>query len=115
MILILGKPGPLRESLVTLLRTVPNVGVVKLADDAAAGLMMIAKHNPKLVLLDAALPKDSAWTVLQQVKLQWPGIHCVVLGDSIQHCQRAELAGASRVILKGSSAAQLPVTIERML
>lgn len=115
MILVLGKPGPLRDGLVALLRTVPKVGVVKLADDAVAGLTMIAQHNPKLVLLDAALPKDTAWMVLQQVKIKWPGIHCVVLGDSIQHCQRAELAGASRVILKGSSAAQLPVTIERML
>jgi DNA-binding NarL/FixJ family response regulator len=115
VILVLGKPGPLRDGLVTLLRTLPKVGTVKLADDAVAGLTMIAKYNPKLVLLDAALPKGSAWTVLQQVKLKWPRIHCVVLGDSIQHCQQAELAGASRVILKGFSAAQLPVTIERFL
>jgi len=113
--LLLAKPGALRDSLVVLLMSLPQVATVKLADNAASALSMVETHRPALVLLDLGLSGGQSWNLLRQIRRRWPHIQCVVLVDNVQHLQQAEAEGATKALLKGYPAAKLSVTIERML
>ncbi|MFN2286042.1 MAG: response regulator [Anaerolineae bacterium] len=114
-VLIVAKPGPLRDSLVTLLQSLPQVAAVEQAHTAAAALQMVETKPLALVLVDSNLPGEEAWTVLSQLKARRPSIRCVVLSETVQHCRQAEAAGANRALLTGIPAPKLSVALEGLL
>ncbi len=114
-VLVVARPGPLRDSLMALLRSIPGIAAVQQADDATAGLRFAETARPALVLIDGGLPGGEAWTVLRQVQVRWPCTQSVVLTDTIQLRRRAEAAGANRALLKGFPAAKLSSMLEQLL
>ncbi|HOT91873.1 MAG TPA: response regulator [Anaerolineae bacterium] len=114
-VLIVARPGPLRDSLVTLLKSFPQVSTVEQATTATSALKTVESKRPALVLVDSSLPGDEAWTVLKQLKAWRPPVRCVVLSETVQHYRQAEAAGASRAILTGIPAPKLSVTLEGLL
>ncbi len=114
-VLVVAKPGPLRDSLVALLRSLPQVSTVEQANTATAALRTIEVKRPALVLVDSNLPGGEAWTVLNQLKTRRSPVRCVVLSDTVQHYRQAEAAGASRALLTGIPAPKLSVALEGLL
>jgi len=114
-VLVVAKPGPLRDSLVTLLQALPQVLTVEQAHTAAAALQMVEAKATALVLVDSNLPGGEAWTVLNQLKIRCPAIRCVVLSETVQHCRQAEAAGANQALLSGIPAPKLSVALEGLL
>ena len=114
-VLVVAKPSPLRDSLATLLGSIPVITAVQQADDAVSGLRIIEVDRPALVLLDAGLPAGQAWSLLRQCKARWPTTPCIVLTDTQQSRKRAEAAGANRALLKGFPAAKLSLMLEQLL
>ena len=114
-VLVVMKPGPLRDSLAALLMSIPRITAVQYAAGAGAGLRAIELSRPAMVVMDASLPGGEVWMMLRQVKVRWPATPCVVLTDTLQLRRRAEAAGASRALLKGFPAAKLSVMLEQLL
>ncbi|MGC9395917.1 MAG: response regulator [Anaerolineae bacterium] len=114
-VLVVAKPGPLRDSLVTLLQSLPQVAAVEQAHTAATALQMVEAKSPALVLVDSNLPGEEAWTILTQLKARRPAIRCVVLSETVQHYRQAEAAGANRALLNGIPAPKLSVALEGLL
>jgi DNA-binding NarL/FixJ family response regulator len=114
-VLVVAKPGPLRDSLVTLLQSLPQVSTVEQTHSAAAALRMVEAKPPSLVLVDSNLPGEEAWTVLNQLKTWRPAVRCVVLSETVQHCRQAEAAGANQALLSGIPAPKLSVALEGLL
>jgi len=114
-VLVVAKPGPLRDSLVTLLQALPQVAAVEQAHTAAAALRMIETKAPALVLVDSNLPGEEAWTLLNQIRARRPAIRCVVLSETVQHYRQAEAAGANQALLSGIPAPKLSVALEGLL
>ncbi len=114
-VLVVARPGPLRDGLVALLKALPQVSTVEQATTATAAIKTVESQRPALVLVDSGLPGDDAWTVLKQLKTRRPAVRCVVLSDTVQHYRQAEAAGASRALLTGIPAPQLSVTLEGLL
>ena len=114
-VLVIARPSPLRDSLTTLLTTMPRVATVRHADDAAAAYHLADVLRPSIVVLDAGLPGGDAWTLLRNIKSRWPHIVCVMLTDTTVSRKRAEAAGATCAILKGYPAAKLSRILEQLL
>lgn len=114
-VLVVAKPGPLRDSLVTLLKSLPQVSTVEQANTATSALRTVDSKRPALVVVDSNLPGDEAWTVLKQCKSRRPAVRCVVLSDTVQHYRQAEAAGASQALLSGTPAPKLSVALEGLL
>jgi len=114
-VLVVAKPGPLRDSLVALLKSLPQVSTVEQANTAAAALRTIEVKRPALVVVDSNLPGGDACSMLNQVKARCPHTQCVVLSDTVQQYRQAEAAGASQVLLTGVPATKLSVTLEGLL
>lgn len=115
LILIMVSPGPLRDGLYALMRTIPRADIVNNPNGADPFLLMEAKLQPDLVVLDANLPGNEDWIVLRQVKETWSQSRCLVLTDNAQQRHEAEFAGAEVVLPKGFRAARLFETIQGLL
>lgn len=112
---IVAEPGPLRDSLQTLLMALPQIETVRLASDAPSAWKAITEQAPALVLLDTNLPDGDALALLRRIKAQEHRAQCLVLADDRQQQQDATAAGADAALLKGYPAAGLFGTIEKLL
>ena len=113
--LIVARAGTLKNGLLALMTTIPQVSVVLVAEDVSSALRMIMDHRPKLLLLDMDLPEDGAQTILVQLKSKSLDIGSIALVDSVQQGQDAESLGADAVLFKGFLAAKLISVTEEIL
>ena len=104
--LIVAQPGILQSSLQMLVRLLPQVGDIRLLEDAATAQAAISQHEPALVLLDAAL-SDGALSLVKSIKSSTAMNPCVVLVDEVRQLESFEAAGADLVVLKGYPAGRL--------
>ena len=115
LVLIAAKPNRLRDSLQFLLKTMPEINIIGLADDSALALRMISERHPALVLLDTNLPGDEMTTMLKQIKASGYQSRCLVLSDTFEQQQSVESAGADMALVRGFSVAELFEVMEKLL
>ena len=113
--LIVARPGPLRNSLQSLMTTIPQIEILAETSEPSALLRMGAGIQPDVVLLDASLPEEQVWEALRQIKEEWCHTRSIVLVEDSQQQQEMEAAGADVALLKGYPAAKLIATIEGLL
>jgi DNA-binding NarL/FixJ family response regulator len=113
--LIVARPGPLRNSLQSLMTTMPQIEILAETSDPSALLRLGARIQPDVVLLDASLPGKEVGAALRQIKEEWSRTRSIVLVEDSQQQQEIEAAGADVALLKGYPAAKLIATIEESL
>jgi DNA-binding NarL/FixJ family response regulator len=113
--LIVASPGRIRDSLRALLKNVPRIETILLADDSPSALRMIAECHPALVLLDSKLVHHDIQEVLAQVRAESPQTRCIVLADNTHQQWLAKAANADSVLLAGFPAAMFLATVEGVL
>jgi DNA-binding NarL/FixJ family response regulator len=113
--LIVARPGRLRDAWRALLMATPHIGQVHQADDEPSALRLVESLQPQLVLLDSDLAEGGPWTLLQQIKANYPQCGSVVLVCNLRERARAEAAGADVVLLRGFPAERLFQVIEELL
>jgi DNA-binding NarL/FixJ family response regulator len=99
--LIIAPPGRLRDSLGVLVRASQELDLIGQADTGLSGLEMIVRRRPDLVLLDARLPGDAAWSVLSVLKRRYPEVACWMLVGSTEDEAHARAAVADEVLTPG--------------
>jgi DNA-binding NarL/FixJ family response regulator len=115
LVLIVAPPSRLRDGLQAMVRAMPQIEDTVQADNGPAALRMLTEHPLALVLLDADLPGEEAWTVLRQIKARWPQTRCLVLVSNDQPRQIANKYGADAVLVKGFTGTTLTETIAKLL
>ena len=113
-VLIVAKPGRIRDSLEALLRTMPQVKIVGQVDNSSTTLEMITEYGPDLVLLVTNLSNDGAGQILEHLK-DAPRTQCLVLTNTKLNLEQAEAAGADEVLLTGFPTNKLFETVTRLL
>jgi DNA-binding NarL/FixJ family response regulator len=113
--LIIARSGRLRESLLVLLRAIPQIARIYRAEDVPAALSLSLRYDPVLVLCDYDLSQDGTSTMLRQIKTRWPQARCVALVKGERERVRAQAAGVDVALIKGVLAARLLETIETLL
>jgi DNA-binding NarL/FixJ family response regulator len=115
LVLIIAKPGRIRNSLEALLQVIPRLNVVGIAGHSFLAMKMLTQYHPALVLLDIDLPDNQAWDLLKQIQLSRPQTRCLLLVNSNEQQRAARIAGANAALLKGFAAVELFTTIEKLL
>lgn len=113
--LIVARPGPLRNSLFSLMNTVPQIEIVAESKDMHALLRMGSRMRPNLVLMVTILPGGHVHDSLRQINREWTATRTVVLVDDAAQQREAELAGADVILFKGFRAANLIGIVEDLL
>ncbi len=114
-VLIVARPDRKRDSVRAMLKAIPQLKIIEQADDGPAALKKIANHRPALVLLDSNLPENKVWSVLKQIKAEWPQTLCLILIDTSDQRPMAETAGADGVLVAEFSITKLGATIDKLL
>ena len=115
VMLLIGKPGHLRDALQSLVGVAPGLGRLVTADTGLLALTAMRDVRPTLVLVASDLPEGEVVELLRQIKEEWPETGCLVLTDSAQGRRQSLAAGTDYVLSAGLSAGQLFSTIQHML
>lgn len=113
--LIVAKPGVLRNSLFSLINTLPQIEIVAECRDMPSLLRMGSKIQPDLLLMETDLPESHVHESLEQINREWPATRTVLLVDNVAQQLEAESAGADVVLFKGHRAAGLLGIFEDLL
>lgn len=115
VILIVAKPGRLRDALYALLKAASLRDIVGQVDDGPVALKVVAEYDPSLVLLDSLLSDDEVKTMVGQIKACQPQTRCLVLANTVEQQQVAKRAGADEVVLKGFPTTNLLGVIDKLM
>jgi DNA-binding NarL/FixJ family response regulator len=114
-ILIIARPGQLRDSLQVLLNSIIQMESIRLASDGPSAVDGKMNHPPALVLIEFEPVHFNARQTLEQIRTVWPRTRTVVLVEDEQEHALAREAGADIVLLKGIRAASLLRRIEELI
>jgi len=115
VMLLVGKPGHLRDALQSLVGVAPGLDNLVTADTGLLALKAMREIRPTLVLVGSGLPNVEVVELLRHIKEEWPETGCLVLTDGTQQSRQALAVGADCVLPTGLSAGQLFSAIQHML
>ena len=92
-----------RQGLVALLATIPDMTVVAEAADGKQAIGLFRQHRPDVTLMDLRLPAMSGVEAVEQIRRDFPLARIIVLTtfDGDEDIYRALQAGARAYLLKG--------------
>ena len=92
-----------RQGLIALLNTVPDMEVVAEASDGKVGVDLFRKHQPDVTLMDLRLPNLGGAEAVAKIRAEYPAARIIVLTtfDGDEDIYRALQAGARGYLLKG--------------
>jgi DNA-binding NarL/FixJ family response regulator len=114
-LLLVAKPGRMRDGLQALLRTVSEIEIVGEVDCESQALALISQQQPDLVLLDSSLTLQEMLPMLIQIKGGYPQTRCIVLVENMQQQSAAREAGADSALITGFNAEVLHAAIDQVL
>ena len=114
-VLIIAKPGQVRDGLRALLHAIPGVDVVDRPCDGMLNADLLAEYNPALILVDCNLVDTRTLDALRRLKTQNTEIRFLVLVEDVEQRQLAQDTGFDHVLIKGASAEKLTRTIRELL
>src|SRR5579862_300739 len=108
-ILIVDDHTVVRQGLVALLNTVPDLMVIGEAADGQEAIEAHRKYKPDVTLMDLRLPKLGGADAISQIREESPGARIIVLTtfDGDEDIYRALQAGAKGYLLKGMDLTEL--------
>lgn len=109
--LIASKPGIMRNSLVSYLRSLARVEPIFITDDSAAAWQIVGTHALNLVIVDADLDENQVIALVQRIVRVQVSIKLIVLVESVQQQQLFLHHGAHHALLKGLLNEQLRAAI----
>jgi DNA-binding NarL/FixJ family response regulator len=112
-ILIVDDHTVVRQGLVALLNTVPDLNVIAEAADGQEAVEAHRQHRPDVTLMDLRLPKMGGADAITQIRQEFPTARIIVLTtfDGDEDIFRALQAGAKGYLLKGADAEELTAAI----
>jgi len=117
-ILVIDDEEPIREMLRRVLTFLGHT--VTEAADGREGLRMFAEHGADLVITDLVMPETEGFEVLMTLRGEHPGVKIIAISGGGRHgasdnLKMAKYLGASRVIPKPMSMAQLSEALNELL
>ncbi len=91
-----------------------GIKIVGEAIDAPSTLTLAKKHEPRVVLLDAAIPGGDAFELAGKIQKSMPATKVIMLSavENPTYIARAKAAGASDFLLKSVSQKELVTAVE---
>jgi len=98
-----------RQGLVALIGTLPDMKVIAQASDGAEAVDLYREHRPDVTLMDLRLPKQNGVEAITRIREEFPSARIIVLTtfDGDEDIYRALQAGAKGYLLKGMNADEL--------
>jgi DNA-binding NarL/FixJ family response regulator len=101
-ILVVDDHHVVRQGLIALLKTVPEISVVAEGSDGEQAVELYREHQPDVAILDLRMPKKNGVDAITEIKREFPAARVIVLTtfDGDEDIYRALQAGAKGYLLK---------------
>jgi DNA-binding NarL/FixJ family response regulator len=101
-ILLVDDHHVVRQGLMALLKTVPEINVVAEGSDGEQAVALYREHQPDVAILDLRMPKKNGVDAITEIKREFPAARVIVLTtfDGDEDIYRALQAGAKGYLLK---------------
>ncbi len=101
-ILVVEDHHVVRQGLVSLIKSVPDMSVVAEASDGKAGVDLFRQHQPDVTIMDLRLPVLTGVQAITKIRSEFPQARVIVLTtfDGDEDIYRALQAGAKGYLLK---------------
>jgi len=101
-ILLVDDHHVVRQGLMALLKTVPEINVVAEGSDGEQAVALYREHQPDVAILDLRMPKKNGVAAITEIKREFPAARVIVLTtfDVDEDIYRALQAGAKGYLLK---------------
>jgi two-component system NarL family response regulator len=101
-ILVVDDHHVVRQGLIALLKTVPEISVVAEGSDGEQAVELFRRHSPDVTIMDLRMPKKSGVEAITEIRREVPGARVIVLTtfDGDEDIYRALQAGAKGYLLK---------------
>jgi PleD family two-component response regulator len=86
VMLLIGKPGHLRNALQSLVSVAPGLDGLITADTGPMALKVMREVRPSVVLIGSGLPDMEVLELLRQTKGGWPETSCLLQPERIACC-----------------------------
>jgi len=114
-VLVVAKPGRLRDSLRVLLNSLPGIATVEAMEDARAAMHAMTDCAPDMVILDTSISNDGGQSLLHEIKNAWPMTCAIAVAQDLEQQSQAVGAGADAALLRGFPTRQLFETIDALV
>ena len=114
-VLLVSRPGHVREALLGLLKTLPFLKNITTAESGLLALRFTGEQQPHLVLVAGGLPEAEGPELVRQMKQRWPATPCLVMAENARQYELAKQAGASCVLRARTPLGQMLSTITAMV
>ncbi len=106
-----------RESLCELMNQEPDLAIVGQASDAKEAAALCSELAPDAILLDLTLGRDSAFTLVPELRAAHPGAAILILSmhDEMVFAERALKSGANGYVMKNERLPVLLAALRRVL
>lgn len=111
---LVARQGPLRDSLLALLRVLPEIDHIHYLEDIDVVPALAGHIVPGIVLIDGDLVSPATRTALRQVRTRWPETGFILFANDVEQQNEAQKVGLGLVLLKGHPAAHLVNLIKRL-
>jgi len=109
---VVSKEASVRDGMVTLLKSVPEIGLIAQARSRSEALQSIKVSMPDLVILDLT---EGLLELLQEIQNQCPRVKSLLLVGGMRQQTQAQVAGADVALIKGYPAHELIETVRALL
>jgi DNA-binding NarL/FixJ family response regulator len=101
-ILVVDDHHVVRQGLIALLKTVPEISIVAEGSDGDQAVALYREHQPDVAILDLRMPKKNGVDAITEIKREFPAARVIVLTtfDGDEDIYRALQAGAKGYLLK---------------
>jgi len=111
-VLLVSLPGNLRNSLLSMLNSLPDIEIVGSASGGLSAYELLKVQDVKLVVIDANLPKDEVLALLHHIRMSKTEVRSVVLTMTTKKSAEFTSAGADVVLPRSSTARRFAMALE---
>jgi DNA-binding NarL/FixJ family response regulator len=106
-----------REGITRLVREIPNVELVGVAEDGYEAVQLVEMLEPDIILLDITMPRLGGLGALSRIVADHPTTHVIMLSmhDNEEYVAQALKGGARGYLLKDSDVAEIGLAIRAVM
>ncbi|MBC8504050.1 MAG: response regulator transcription factor [Chloroflexi bacterium] len=113
--ILIARPDWFRESIQTLLASIPGIREVHPVESVSGALELVESVTPCLIILDFRAIDHELSAELSRIREIWKMGYQIILVDDKDECQQAKALGAGLALLKGFTALKFINEIEKIL
>lgn len=113
--IVVGQRGALRDGLIALLYTIPDIRVVSATEDYCSARELLADESFSFVLLQVDSPGQACADWVQSVKGRAPNAKILALVNEASLTSACSDAGVDRALIQGTDTGRLREIIEELV